>query len=91
MAIVLALAVLTVSASSVIADDAPQSVKPSRVALFCTRSGEHLAGLTKVCYYNCAKSEGAMTTAAYEPCPRWTPHWRLNYNSQFGPRKKSRE
>ncbi len=83
-------AVLTVSASAA-ANDAPQMVKPSRVALFCKTSGEQLTGLTKVCYYNCAKSEGALTTAAYEPCPHWTPHWRLNHNSQFGPRKKYRE
>jgi hypothetical protein len=88
MTIVLALAVLTVSASAI--EDAPQTVKPSRVSIMCTKSGEHLGGLTKVCYYSCAGSEGALKEPAYEACPGWTPRWRLNHNSQFGPNKKAR-
>ena len=85
MTMALALAVVAMSAST-IAQDAPQT----RVAIICTSSGEQLGGRTKICYYNCAKSEGAMTKAAYETCPAWEPSWRLNRNSQFGPRRKSR-
>lgn len=89
MTIVLALAVVAASASTV-TGDAPESLQPTRVAIFCSRTGEQLGGRTKICYYECARSEGAMTTAAYEACPRWEPSWRLNHNSQFGPRKKYR-
>jgi hypothetical protein len=69
MTIVLALAVLTASASAI--EDAPRTVKPSGVSILCTKSGEHLAGLTKVCYYSCAGSEGALKEPAYEACPDW--------------------
>jgi hypothetical protein len=89
MTMALALAVVAVSASTIV-QDAPQIVTPTRVAIICTNSGEQLGGRTKICYYNCAKSEGAMTKAAYETCPAWEPSWRLNRNSQFGPRRKSR-
>ena len=89
MTIVLALAVVAASASAV-TGDAPESLQPTRVAIFCSRTGEQLGGRTKICYYECARSEGAMTRAAYEACPRWEPSWRLNHNSQFGPRKKYR-
>ena len=71
--------------ASAIAEESPRSAKPSRVAMLCTKSGEEVSGLTKTCYYGCAKSEAGMTIAAYEACPRWTPRWRLNRNSQFGP------
>src|SRR5664279_5710368 len=87
--IILALAVFAVSASAN-AEEAQLTLKPSRVAIFCTNSGEQVSGLTKVCYYNCARSEGALTTKTYESCPRWTPRWQLNRNSQFGPSANSR-
>lgn len=89
MTIVLALAIVAVSTSA-IAQEAPRTEKPSRIAIFCTNSGQQVSGLTKVCYYNCAGRERAMTTKGYESCPRWTPPWRLNRNSQFGPRKAPR-
>jgi hypothetical protein len=87
MRIVLALAFFTASASA-IAEEAPRTAKPSRVPLLCTKSGEKVSGLTKICYYSCAKSEGAMTVTTYEACPHWTPRWRLKRT--FGPIENSR-
>jgi hypothetical protein len=89
MTIVLALTIVAVS-TSVIAETTPRTERPSRVAIICTKSGDQVSGLTKTCYYNCVGEERAMTTRAYESCPSWTPRWRLNRNSQFGPRKPPR-
>jgi hypothetical protein len=87
--IILALAVLTVSASAIAAEP-PGTEKPFRVAMICTKSGQQTSGLTKICYYDCAGSEGAITVKTYEPCPRWKPHWRLNRTGPFGPSGLSR-
>jgi hypothetical protein len=89
MRIALALAVFAASASA-IAEEAPRTSKSSRVPFVCVNSGEKLAGLNKICYYSCARSEGAVTVAAYEACPHWKPHFRLSRNAQFGPNEKSR-
>src|SRR5258706_2898566 len=86
--IVLALAVVASSASSAFA--APPPGEPFRLPLLCTRSGEKISGLTKICYYSCAKSEGAMTATTYEDCPRWTARWQLNQSAQFGPNENPR-
>jgi hypothetical protein len=86
--IVLALAVVAVSVSSACA--APPTGGPFRLPLLCTRSGEKISGLTKICYYSCAKSEGAMTATTYEDCPRWTARWQLNKSAQFGPNENPR-
>jgi hypothetical protein len=84
MRIVLALAVFMASASAM-AEEAPGTAKPSGMAIFCKKSGEHISGLTKICYYNCARSEGAIRVTTYEHCQRWTPRWRLNRTGPFGP------
>jgi hypothetical protein len=89
MTIVLALAAFTVSASAITAE-APGSVKPFGVAMVCTKSGQLTSGLTKICYYDCAGSEGAITAKPYEACPRWKPRWRLNRTGSFGPSGISR-
>jgi hypothetical protein len=89
MRIVFALAVFTLSAPA-IAEQPPRIAKPSRAAVFCTKSGEQTSGLTKICYYSCASSEGAIAVKAYDHCPRWTPRWRLNRTGQFGPSVISR-
>jgi hypothetical protein len=86
--IVLALTVVAASASSAYA--APPTGGPFRLPLLCTRSGEKISGLTKICYYSCAKSEGAMTATTYEDCPRWTARWQLNKSAQFGPNENPR-
>jgi hypothetical protein len=89
MRIVLALAVLAAS-SSAFAERSPLTGEPYRLPLLCKKSGEKISGLTKICYYSCAKSEGAMTAATYEACPRWTTRWQLNRTAQFGPKENSR-
>jgi ABC-type anion transport system duplicated permease subunit len=38
--------------------------------MFRKKSGEQVSGLTKICYYNCARSAGAMTATKYEDFPR---------------------
>jgi hypothetical protein len=88
MRIVLALAVLAASSSAF----AEQSLtgEPYRIPLLCNKSGEKISGLTKICYYSCAKSDGAMTATTYEACPRWTTSWKLNRNAKFGPKENSR-
>jgi hypothetical protein len=85
------LALVALAATPAIAQGSPLTVKPSRVPFLCAESAEQISGLTKVCYYNCARSEGAMTVTTYEACPRWTPRWRLNRNgSHFGPSVNAR-
>jgi len=85
MRIVLALAVLAALASLAFAEQLPPRGKPFRLPLLCNRSGEKISGLTKICYYSCARSEGARTAATYEACPPWTTRWQLNQTAQFGP------
>jgi hypothetical protein len=82
------MAVFAASTSAAVED--ASAIKPSTVAIICTAAGARVSGLTKVCYYKCARSEGALTTRLYEHCPSWTPHWRLNQNRQFGPSGISR-
>ena len=88
MRIILALAVLAAS-SSAFAEQSPLTGEPYRLPLLCNKSGEKISGLTKICYYSCAKSEGAMTATTYEGCPRWTTRWKLNRNAQLGPKENS--
>jgi hypothetical protein len=89
MRIALALAVVATSASA-FAQELPAAAK-SRVPLLCKQSSERVSGLTKICYYVCARSEGALTVTTYEPCPRWTPRWRLNRTGHFGPSGSTRQ
>ena len=65
MMIIPALTGLALSTSAG-ADSLPVT-KPITVAMFCTQSSEQISGLTKVCYYRCGKSEGAMTAATMSP------------------------
>jgi hypothetical protein len=88
MRIVLALAALAAS-SSAFAEHSPLTREPYRLPLLCNKSGEKISGLTKICYYSCATSEGAITATTYEACPRWTASWKLNQNAQFGPKEKN--
>jgi len=47
-----------------------QSHAPSdQVALLCTKSGEQTSGMNKICYYNCAGSQAAITVGAAQLCP----------------------
>jgi hypothetical protein len=89
MRIALVLAVFAVSAPA-IAEESAHTAKPPRTALICKKFSQRTSGLTRICYYDCGGSEGAVTTKTYEPCPRWMPRWRLNRTGQFGPSGVSR-
>jgi hypothetical protein len=85
--IILALAILTASASMT---EPPDTAKPIRVALVCAKSSQKTSGLTKICYYDCGGSEGAVTVKTYEACPRRKLRWQLNRTGPFGPSGISR-
>jgi hypothetical protein len=89
MRIVLVLTALAVSVPA-IAEEAPRAAKRFSTSLICKKSGEKTSGLTRICYYDCGRSEGAMKAKTYEPCPRWTPRWRLSRAGLFGPSGISR-
>ena len=72
-------------AASTIAMQPADTAKPIRVALVCAKSSQKTSGLTKICYYGCTKSEGALTLTAYEACPRWTPRWRREASTFLAP------
>jgi hypothetical protein len=84
MRTVLALAILTICASAVAAESLREANK-FKGTLICTKFGDRSSGLTKVCYYDCSGFEAATAVNVYDECPSWTPRWRLNRNSQFGP------
>ncbi len=37
--------------------------------IICTKTSERRSGLNKICYYNCAGSEAAITVKSHELCP----------------------
>ncbi|URK88006.1 hypothetical protein LP421_10525 [Rhizobium sp. RCAM05350] len=39
------------------------------VAMMCMKTGEQSSGMNKICYYNCAGSNAAITVSATELCP----------------------
>ena len=41
----------------------------SSAAEFCTFKRESSSGLNKICYYDCAGSEAAITIGSHEVCP----------------------
>jgi hypothetical protein len=90
MRTILVMAALMISASAIAGVAPRHQAKSSKAAILCTKSGFKSAGLTKICYYDCGGSEGATTVKVYEACARWTPRWRLNQSSQFGPRETLR-
>jgi hypothetical protein len=57
----------------------------------CHKTGERVGGLKKTCYYNCGSFEGARQEYVYDHCPSWTVRWRLNQDSQFGPRPRAKK
>lgn len=63
-----------------------ESAKQAGSDILCKEVGERVGGLKKTCYYNCGTWEGGRAENIYDRCPSWTPRWRLNHNSQFGPR-----
>jgi len=59
--------------------------------LVCHKAGERVGGLKKTCHYNCGSSEGGRQEYVYDHCPSRTVRWRLNHDSQFGPRPRARK
>lgn len=59
--------------------------------LVCHKTGERVGGLKKTCYYDCGAWEGGRQQYVYDHCPSWTLRWRLNRDSQFGPRPRARK
>jgi hypothetical protein len=67
----------------------PASAQPAKPQLLlCHKSGERVGGLTKTCYYDCGAWEGGRQQYIYDHCADWTVRWRLNKNTQFGPRTR---
>lgn len=67
----------------------PAWAQPAKPAHFvCHKSGERVGGLTKTCYYDCGAWEGGRQQYIYDHCADWTLRWRLNKNTQFGPRTR---
>jgi len=68
----------------------PAWAQPARpTQLFCHKTGERVGGLTKTCYYDCGAWEGGLQKYVYDHCQDWTVGWRLNKDSQYGPRTRS--
>ena len=85
MRLILAIAVLAASTPALAAPS-----KPTHAHLICHKTGERVGGLKKTCYYDCGAWEGGLLENVYDHCPSWTVRWRLNRNSQFGPRPRSK-
>jgi hypothetical protein len=43
--------------------------KPVRIAMTCFKDGEQVSGMNKICYYNCAGSQAAITVSSVSLCP----------------------
>lgn len=65
--------------------------KPTRANFICHKTGERVGGLKKTCYYDCGAWEGGVIENIYDHCSSWTVRWRLNHNSQFGPRTRVKQ
>lgn len=43
--------------------------KPVRLALMCFKTGEQVSGMNKICFYNCAGSDAAISVSSAQLCP----------------------
>jgi hypothetical protein len=87
---VLALGIVATPAATMAKHSAPKR-KASRVTVLCTKSSERVvSGLTKICYFNCGKSERALKVTTYDACPHRALRWHLNHNAAYGPSLPSR-
>jgi hypothetical protein len=88
--IILALSVCAMPTVTIAMQSAAEA-RSSRVTVLCTRSSERVvSGLTKICYFNCGKSERALKVTTYESCPHRALRWQLNHNAAYGPSLPSR-
>jgi hypothetical protein len=65
------------------------SPKSEHSQLVCQKTGERVGGLKKTCYYDCGAWHGGRQEYVYDHCPSWTVRWRLNHDTQFGPRPRA--
>lgn len=65
---------LIVVQGTAVASDAPRSEKPFKMAMYCPKSGEQVSGMNKICFYNCAGSQAAITIKSFELCPLSIDH-----------------
>lgn len=86
MRLVLALAVLAASPPAL-----AETAKSSSANFVCHKTAERVGGLKKTCYYDCGAWQGGRQEYVYDHCPGWTVRWRLNRDSQFGPRPHPRK
>jgi hypothetical protein len=47
----------------------PVQSKGAQAALMCFKVDERVSGMNKICTYNCAGSEAAITVKSHELCP----------------------
>ena len=88
LAIISALAIAAATSIPALADSTKST---SAGQIICHKTGERVGGLKKTCYYDCGSFEGGRQEYVYDHCPAWTVRWRLNHDSQFGPRPRARK
>jgi hypothetical protein len=88
MRTLLALAIALATSMPALADGKKST---SAGQIICHKTGERVGGLKKTCYYDCGSFEGGRQEYVYDHCPSWTVRWRLNHDSQFGPRPRARK
>jgi hypothetical protein len=86
MRIALALAAILAASTPALATS-PKS-KSGHSQFVCHKTAEQVGGLKKTCYYDCGATQGGRQEYIYDHCPAWTVRWRLNHDSQFGPRPR---
>ena len=83
---------IALALAAVLAASTPAALASSRSAhrhLVCQKTGERVGGLKKTCYYDGGAWHGGRQEYVYDHCPAWTVRWRLNHDTQFGPRPRS--
>ncbi|CAN7651260.1 hypothetical protein LJR225_005139 [Phenylobacterium sp. LjRoot225] len=69
MRLVLAASLAALTFGAATPQKAPPAEKPIRVAMMCTKTGEQVSGMNKICFYDCAGSAAAITIGAVQLCP----------------------
>jgi hypothetical protein len=66
---------LLTSGGCLLAQEFNTTIPKQRVAeMLCLKTGEKTSGLNKICFYNCAGSEAAITVSLAELCPLSIKH-----------------
>ena len=71
--VIAVLALASLVGDAAFADSRPSSIKDdpnfTRVQMMCTKSGERVSGMNKICYYDCAGNEATQTISSTGLCP----------------------